>query len=304
MENVLIRILMSTYNGEKYVEEQIKSILNQKDVEVEMLIRDDGSTDRTVDIIHELADRDKRITFYVGNNVGPAKSFFELTEKAGDYQYYAFSDQDDYWEEDKLISAIKLLKRHSQTKPLLYYSNLSVTDERLNFVRLMHSRPQRIENKYVVLTEYYGTGCTMVFNRAARDLYINNLPRGEIMHDLWMTLICAFTGTIEYDWTPHILYRQHHKNVIGATLTCRDIVRSKLKRALRSEIAPRYNYAKIFLDNYGEHLNPADREKIERITNYKKGIKFKASLLFDKDIRSSTLPDEIKYRLLIIRGAI
>ena len=94
-----ILVLMSTYNGEKYVDTQIKSVLNQKNVNVKIYIRDDGSSDKTVDIIKKY--NDERITFFEGQNKGATDSFFELIKKAPlDFDYYAFCDQDDYWEDN------------------------------------------------------------------------------------------------------------------------------------------------------------------------------------------------------------
>ena len=96
-----IQVLMSTYNGEKYLKEQIESILNQEKVEVNILIRDDGSCDKTLKIIKELS-KNPKISYYEGKNIGPAKSFMDLVNKSGDkFNYYAFADQDDIWMPNK-----------------------------------------------------------------------------------------------------------------------------------------------------------------------------------------------------------
>ena len=99
-------VLMSTYNGEKYLKEQIDSILKQKGVKVNLLVRDDGSTDNTLSLLEEYKKKGL-LDYCCGSNMKPARSFMELLSIAPDSDYYAFSDQDDYWEHDKLFNAVK-----------------------------------------------------------------------------------------------------------------------------------------------------------------------------------------------------
>ena len=98
-----VQVLLSTYNGEKYLQEQIESIIRQEDVEISLLIRDDGSCDKTIEIIENLKRKNSNIIYYSGNNLGPARSFMDLINKSGNFDYYAFSDQDDVWKSKKLI---------------------------------------------------------------------------------------------------------------------------------------------------------------------------------------------------------
>ena len=128
MKKVLV--LLSTYNGEKYVETQVNSVLKQKNVDVDIFIRDDGSKDNTVAVIEKL--NDSRISIFKEENKGATNSFFELIKKAPlEYDYYALCDQDDYWEEDKLYAATVKLDNVDQTKPALYYSGQKLTDKNL-----------------------------------------------------------------------------------------------------------------------------------------------------------------------------
>ena len=105
-----IIVLMSTYNGEKYLQVQLDSILSQENVDLELLVRDDGSTDSTKTILERYQSEGK-LTWYSGKNKKPAYSFFDLLGKCKDADYYAFADQDDFWHEDKLINAIKRLEK-------------------------------------------------------------------------------------------------------------------------------------------------------------------------------------------------
>ena len=104
-------VLMSTYNGEKYLREQLNSLVTQKFKPDQIMIRDDGSNDSTMDIIKYYADSYKFIKYYQGENLGPAKSFMELINKAEDADYYALCDQDDVWFDDKLSTAVDTLER-------------------------------------------------------------------------------------------------------------------------------------------------------------------------------------------------
>ena len=120
-------ILLSTYNGEKYLPELLESVLAQKDIYVDILARDDGSTDKTVEILKKY----DRVKVYGGNNLKPAKSFLDLIWKADiNYDYYALCDQDDVWKEEKIISAVKCIENID--KPALYSSAVEVVDKRLN----------------------------------------------------------------------------------------------------------------------------------------------------------------------------
>ena len=119
----IITVLMSTYNGEKYLREQIESILNQKNVRVQILVRDDGSTDHTHIILDEY-QKNGKLNWYTGMNLKSSKSFMNLVTKAPETEYYAFCDQDDVWNNDKLYRAVNKLKSMGNMNiPRLYSCN-------------------------------------------------------------------------------------------------------------------------------------------------------------------------------------
>ena len=299
-----VQVLMSTYNGEKYIREQIDSILNQKGIEVNLLIRDDGSSDNTVKIIQEYAGKDSRVTVYSGANLKSAKSFFELVAKAGNADYYAFSDQDDVWALDKIEAAVKTLSTKDNTKPLLYYCNMKVVDENLNFFYLLHAHNKRTDYRYSVLTEYYAAGCTMVFNEAAQELCSNHIPQGNIMHDTWMEVLCQFFGTVYYDPNAYIFYRQHRNNVIGVSTSKLQRIQRMISRVLSGSKQPRYEFAKIIDANIGSILSPKDAAEVKKIVNYKNSFIDWMTLLFDRSIKNSSVKDELTFRMLtLIRRA-
>lgn len=218
MQSVVV--VMSTYNGEKYVEEQVQSILNQKDVKVSLIVRDDGSTDSTVSILKKYEGKGA-LKLVCGENLKPAKSFIYAIKNTQKADYYAFSDQDDVWHSDKLIASIKYLEHSDNSKPNMYCSNLTAVDNNL-FVMLETILPDNIVSEYkeLLIRSPHIFGCTIVINRCLRDIIVErDVPENFIMHDLWVALIASCCGVIVYDMNSHIMYRQHNGNHIAASLT-------------------------------------------------------------------------------------
>ena len=163
-----VLVLMSTYNGERYLIEQIDSILAQERVDVHLLVRDDGSKDRTCEILDKYVLSHPNIEVVKAENVGFIKSFSKLIEMAQNTRiqadYFAFSDQDDVWMPHKLKMASDSLSHMDQEKPLLFSSNSMYVDETLNPIGLFHKEElyRTKENVMIYPTEQ---GCSMVFNR-------------------------------------------------------------------------------------------------------------------------------------------
>lgn len=207
-----ITVLMSTYNGDRYLTEQIESILNQKDAHVNIIVRDDGSTDQTQAILRQYQEKGA-LTFYTGENLGPERSFLHLLQHAPQSDYYAFADQDDVWLDDKLSTGIERLKAH-EDKPALYFSQTQLTDASL------HSIPSVVIHPYLTFGEMliykFIGGCTMIMNNALRTTVGNFVPKQMPMHDLWIySIALAADAYIVFDPQPHILYRQHGNNAVG-----------------------------------------------------------------------------------------
>ncbi|MBR2239031.1 MAG: glycosyltransferase family 2 protein [Prevotella sp.] len=207
-----ITVLMSTYNGEKYLTEQIESILNQRNVDVNILVRDDGSIDGTTAILDNYSAR-SLLTWYQGANVGPARSFLDLLRKAPESEYYAFSDQDDYWNSEKMASASSKLKAMGDA-PTLYIGQTQPADEQLRPLPIVAQQPLLTFGE--ALVHPYASGCTMVLNHALREVIVAHAPHNLYMHDWWVVLVATAIGArIAFDPEPHMAYRQHAANVIG-----------------------------------------------------------------------------------------
>ncbi|WP_171719804.1 glycosyltransferase [Paenibacillus phytohabitans] len=277
MESILI--LLSTYNGANYLETQLKSLYSQKNVNINILVRDDGSTDGT----HMILERwEKRglLSWYTGRNLKPALSFMDLVFSAPPYKYYAFCDQDDVWEPDKLNIAIERLKKLPNDKEALYCSALNIVDEQLKFLKI-----KKIENIYSLgeaLIRNNIVGCTMVLNKKLVDSLREHLPKYIEMHDSWIYKVClVIGGNIIVDNLSYINYRQHTGNVVGARNGYMKKIKFRIKLLLTNKENKSLKTSKELLDGYSEKISISDRELLLKVLQYKNSIKSKLSLIKD-----------------------
>ena len=298
--NKRILVLVSTYNGEKFLSQQLDSLLGQKGVDVSILVRDDGSKDRTMTILGDYSSRFPNVSYYQGDNVGPCMSFFDLLKHANGYDYYAFCDQDDVWDDDKLSSAVVQMKLQSDDNPVLYCSNLKVVDEQLYFYRKAHKKNYDTKNKYAGLVDFYAVGCTEVFNQKAVDITRAHIRNDCLMHDSWLFMICNFFGRVIYDNEAHINYRQHGHNVVGTNKDGISKLKARVERAADRSVQPRLKNAQILIDEFGKELRLEDYRKISKMANYKNNFLKWMKLLFDFRIRSNHVGSDIRYRLLLL----
>jgi len=266
-----VQILLSTYNGERYLKPQIESLLAQNYPDLKILARDDGSNDRTVHLLQEYAGHCPDIEILPREHVGFVQSFFELISRASPrVDYFALCDQDDVWKADKISRAVDVLNRHSAQIPLLYCSRVAIVDE--NLLPLGYSpiprRPLTFRN---ALVECQARGCTLVFNRAARQLLLDNFPKEAWSHDMWISLVAAAFGTIIYDPQPRILYRKHFTNAVGITIRMKDTWRVKIAQFLKDrKLHLVVKQAEEFRRIYGPVLPDEHRNVIERFLNSRK----------------------------------
>ena len=265
-----INILMSTYNGEQFLAEQIKSIQKQIVKDWILYIRDDGSSDRTPEIIQQYAQKDSRIIFINADNrenFGVIKNFYTLL-KHSKADYYFFSDQDDIWLEDKLAVTLAEAEKYSNDKPLLVYTDLKIVDRELNVLHesMIKTQSDHANTKLVQeLTENTVTGGTAMINHALAELWTttDNL----LMHDWYLALIASALGHLVYLDYPTELYRQHDANVLGARTWSK-----RMKNWLKPhKLVEKYwwlidasqTQARFLLDL---NLSPENRELVENFT--------------------------------------
>ena len=224
--NPRVIVVLSAYNGERHIAEQIESIRNQSFGDWKLIVRDDGSTDDTVDIINSLVARDPRISLVsdARGNIGPWASFGELLGIARESgaEYFFLADQDDVWLPDKMEKQLSLLRSsENNNEPVLIHSDLKIVDEDLHEIHPSFSEFQRSsydtsDPLRTLLIHNAVVGCTIGVNRALLDFALP-IPRGA-WHDWWLALSAAATGTIRSMRESTVLYRQHSHNVVGGGL--------------------------------------------------------------------------------------
>lgn len=259
-----IDILMATYNGERFVGEQIESIQAQSYENWRLLISDDCSADGTLEVVRRCAAQDVRIQIVSqGVKYGGAKSnFFALMEKSS-APYVMFCDQDDVWlprKVEKTFEAVREIEESaSADAPLLVFTDMKVVDGQLNviaesFEKFSSIDPARTSFPYVV-AQSLGAGCTMMIDATARELALKVQNSDDvIMHDWWLTLLAAAFGRIGYLDEPTSLYRQHGFNEIGA-LEYSPVKRASHFDEMKKSVADTVIQARAFLGCYGDLLS-------------------------------------------------
>lgn len=212
-----VEVLLSTYNGCRYLPELLESVRGQDYPHVSLSVRDDGSADNTVGLLEQLLARHRDSRLVAGTNLGAAKSFMTLLRTVNPVtRYAAFCDQDDVWLPDKLTVAVD--KLDGLQFPALYCGAVRLVNEVLVDIKV-HRRCVRGPSFENALVENIATGCTIVLNRPAIELLASRLPERLLMHDAWCYLVLAGCGHIVYDPEPHVLYRLHGSNSIGVGKT-------------------------------------------------------------------------------------
>lgn len=207
-----VAVVMSTYNGAAHVAQQVESVLAQDLPNVRLFVRDDGSTDATLEILRPYAEQE-RLVLFAEENKGVTRSFVELVvHVADDYDYVAFCDQDDVWHADKLSRAIEVLSPHDQTLPLLYGSECFYCDKDMRRLGKSHLNRRGV-SLATTLYENIASGNTQVMNRTLARLVAQAGPEGVYYHDWWVTLLACALGEVYFDDAACIDYRRTGENV-------------------------------------------------------------------------------------------
>ena len=220
----MIDILLSTYNGEKYLYAQIVSIQKQTMQNWRLLVRDDGSTDNTIDILESFALTDKRILFLKDNkgNLGVVRSFEQLLYYST-ANYIMFVDQDDVWLPNKIehtLQAILKMETKEPDKSLLVFTDVFVVDSELKKISSSFIKREGYDVSVVTDVNRLAVsncimGCTVMINSIAKQ-FVLPFSKYTLMHDWWIGLIIAKYGKVTYLDEPTSLYRQHANNQVGS----------------------------------------------------------------------------------------
>jgi glycosyltransferase involved in cell wall biosynthesis len=295
---VRLEILLSTYNGERYLPELLASLDGQTFHDFRLQARDDGSTDRTVEILDEYARR-RPATVRHGGHLGVPASFFHLLHDAGpEAEFYAFCDQDDVWLPGKLARAVEHLSASDPALPALYCSALTPVNAALEPLTLP-PRPMRALDFRNALVENRVSGCTVVMNRAARALLTRAMPRAALMHDQWAYLVVSAFGRLHYDPEPGLLYRQHGGNTVGVPRGWWSRVRGFRRRR---GMSPMFAQAEEFRALYGALLDPARRATLDRFLGSRLTLRRRLGYALRADTFRQSAVDDVAHRAMIALG--
>ena len=303
-DNPLIQILLSTYNGEKYLKEQLDSFLALDNFEAcSVLIRDDGSTDGTKEILREYERLDQFVVCY-GENCGVSKSYWWLLEHSDRIcEYFAFSDQDDIWLPDKLKNAIEAIKRRQKKTefPILFASLSQIVDRDLNPLgsTLRHRKPV---GYYNAMVQNVLPGHTQVLTRKLRDELL--LHGASEIHavDWWMYLAASAIGEICFldDFT--VLHRQHGDNCVGYSIS----FLQKTKQRFHNLKSKKANAISVqladFYRRYESDMPWEYRKETQRYFSAMTSVTSRIGYALTSRAYRQSLMDSLLFRVLYILG--
>ena len=257
-----IDILLATYNGSKYLSEQIDSLINQTYKNINIIVRDDGSTDNTVEIIEEYEKKDSRVRLLSDNlgNLGFVRNFEELMKNSTS-EYLMFSDQDDIWYNNKVETSYKRIKaieeKNGKSCPILVHTNSKIMNYETRTKSLFISdcaKNSSFENSFF---NFFVQGSTMLINGSLKR---EALPFSKevYLHDRYLHLIAEFIGIRSYIDVPTMDYRQHSNNEIGSRGT------NIIKRLISSRYFNQ-NDKILFYYLHNHYKNSVEDYKIEKL---------------------------------------
>ena len=254
-------VLLSTYNGDKYLSEFLDSVMNQTYSNFELFIRDDGSTDNTIKILKQYEKKYNKIHLILdGNNLGYPACFYYLTDcvsKKADY--YFFADQDDVWQSNKIERALSKMKQYSSDEILAYYADYYICDEKLNVVGTFRRKYDSVIFQKTIY-EVCGLEFTMAINRCALLFLNQNKPIKSKARGVWMSMLFSSFGKIIYDHYPCAFYRRHDSSVTSDRMSGVGLWIWRVKHFFYSNEFSSYKIIlNDFFDVVGERLNCQDK---------------------------------------------
>ena len=303
--NKTVIILLSTYNGEKYIEEQLQSIFAQTCWQnCKLFVRDDGSKDGTVAILKEYEQKGM-LTLECGENIGFVRSFFWLINNAPEADYYSFADQDDVWNADKVERAVKMLEAAASDdlqKPLLYFANLDIYDSEMHFVR-HNNFISSIPSFETLCTQSLLTGMTYVVNRNLLELAKCINPQNVDGHDYMIAMVASGCGKLIMDAEPVAKYRRHGSNTSPLNVSFFKMLAWRFKRFFirkNNKISSQFyefreKFEGLLSDHNAYFMRLLTKDNTERFRNLR-------LCFYPKRLRKSSIFEEFALRLLFLLG--
>lgn len=296
-----VTVLLSTYNGSKFLQQQLDSLYGQTYPNIRILVRDDGSSDSTRAILESERANGRIELLGEYGNLGPALSFFELLKNAAltETEYVAFCDQDDVWHSEKIACAVAKLTKVADDRPAMYCSRLELVDENLKHIGYTE-QPRKVGFGNA-LVDSIAAGCTMVLNREALRLIGNNLPKEVVIHDWWCYLVVSCFGEVIFDETATLKYRQHGSNAIGVTDGFTRLAR-KYRRFFGGGAGHLWmsEQASSLQDIFKDHIPAENRQVLNNFVEAKASCRRRVQLSLSRGIWRQKWADDLLLRLLIL----
>jgi glycosyltransferase involved in cell wall biosynthesis len=273
-----VEVLLATWNGERFIEEQLKSLFGQTFRNFRLIVRDDASTDSTLNIVEQYRLRfPDRIVVHINQyRRGPCRTFSLLMEDSA-APYVALCDQDDIWRKDKLEVSVGAAKRieadHAVNTPVLVFSDLTVVGKDNQILapsmwRMMHVNPRRA-SLGSLLVQNLVSGCTILANRSLL-LRATPIPEAAVMHDFWLALVGAAFGVLHPLYEATVRYRQHQGNAIGARngwIKAGVLKRLGGDQQFKAGIDASRRQSRAFANRYASQLTIQQRNTLEAWTH-------------------------------------
>ncbi len=300
--NQKVDILLATYNGEKYIKEQVESILNQTYENIQIIISDDCSTDNTRQVLKEYENNEKIKIFYQEKNLGYVKNF-EFLLKQVKSNLYMLSDQDDVWKKEKVEKSVEKIESE---KLDLVFGDLEVVDENLNTLYKSYNRYMHLIHKIKKYQKDYRlqylyncmTGCTIISRKNWIDKVLPFPTNSKYMiHDYWLGFVIALNGKVGYIEEPYILYRQHGKNQVGSKKASKTA--SKLEKVRNISINTRIGTFETYVmheEIFDEKLRKQNKKALEyfKMLKNKKNFNFRQWGIFFRLYKYESFSQYIK----------
>ncbi len=294
-----VTVIMSSYNGSSFIERQIESIYNQKDVSINCFVRDDGSSDNTLQILTKLQKKYANFSFVVGDNVGWEKSFLIALSLAPQADYYAFADQDDIWFDNKIINGLNQLVQYPDNEVVMFHCNKISVNRDLTPLSHQIKRLSRPINRQNAVVQEYAQGCSIIFNNAAKNLLAKRLPIEKVAHDFWVGLVCFMFGHVIYDCNPYFYHINYGNNASGEG----HLLKSWQKRWRMFWGTKNVYYlpsSDLLSDAYVDLLTDEDKIFLQQTLDYKINIRSKLNLLFSLKFRRASLLGTLSLKCAIL----
>lgn len=294
----VVAVVLSTYNGVRYLPEFLASLAAQHRRPDRIVLRDDGSSDASPALVERWAEGEgialQRVT---GAPMGPAGSFLAALAASHPADVTLLADQDDVWLPEKIARAVERLQGR-ETIPALYASRLRIVDATLRPMR-DSERPSNLSFASAAC-ESVLTGCTMALNRPLVDLVRKGPGVHVQMHDWWLYMLASATGAVEFDDRPLILYRQHDANVLGSGSKGWRALAERARRFRTGASVSRGDQLAQLLDGYASHLSPDARRLVQLLVQARASLPLRIRAALTAGIRRQTAHEVLTTRLAIL----